>query len=98
MDARHGKRRGLVDRHDLRMRMRRADELDVEEPLDLRVESVARRALHDERTGGRGQAAAKGLACADLLDIVLAVQRILDRAVAGAAAEIAFQGRAEILP
>src|SRR4030095_6477343 len=46
----------------------------------------------------RRQAAAEGGAVGGILDIVLAVERVLDRAIAGAAADIAFQGDAEFLP
>ena len=78
--------------------MRRAQHLDVQQAFDRRIERVARRAAHHLRAGGRRQAAAEGGAGAGVLDIGLAVERVLDRAIAGAAADIALQRSAEILP
>src|SRR5579872_3440479 len=79
------------------MRMRRAGKLDVEQLCDLGVKRVARRTLHDERARWCRQAAAERFARIDLLDIGLAVERILDWAIAGAAADIALQRCAEVL-
>ncbi len=98
MHAGHGQRRGLVDRDDLGVRMRRAGELDVQQTLHRRIEGIARRAAHHLRSGRRRQAAAEGGAGSGVFDIVLAVKRVLDRAIAGAAAYVSFQRRAEILP
>ena len=88
----------LVDRDDSGVRMRRAQHLDVQQAFDRGIEGVARRAAHHLRSGGRRQAAAEGGAGGGVFDIGLAVECVLDRAVAGAAAQIAFQRRAEILP
>ena len=60
MDAGNGQRRGLVDRDDPGVRMRRAQQLDVQQALDRDVEGVARRAAHHLRAGRRRQAAAEG--------------------------------------
>ena len=70
----------------------------MREACDFGVERVARRSLHDERPRRRGQAPAKGFAGLDLLDIDFAVEGILDGAIAGAAADIALQRGAEVLP
>ncbi|MGY4503057.1 hypothetical protein ACVWYH_007014 [Bradyrhizobium sp. GM24.11] len=95
--AGYGHRRRSVDRDDPGMRMRRAQQLDVQQAVDLRVERVARRAADDVRARGRRQAAAEGIAGLDAcLDIGLAVDRILDRAIAGAAADISLQRSAEV--
>src|SRR5450631_3353682 len=97
MDAGYVERRGLVDRDDPRMRMRRALELDMQQALDGGIERIARRAAYHLRTGGRGQAAAERIAGACVLAIGLAVKGVLDRTIAGAATQIAFQRGAEIL-
>ncbi len=70
----------------------------MQQAIDHGVEGVARRTLDHERTGRRRQAAAEGFAGADLLDVGLAVERVLDRAIAGAAADIALERNAELLP
>ena len=67
-------------------------------PSTCRIERIARRAAHHVRPGGRRQAAAEGGAGGGVLDIGLAVERVLDRAIAGAAADIALQRGAEVLP
>ena len=46
MHAGNGQRCRLVDRDDPRMRMRRAQQLDVQQALDRGIEGVARRAAH----------------------------------------------------
>ncbi len=69
----------------------------MKQPFDDRVEGVARRAPHDLRSRWRGQAAAECGARGGILDIGLAVERVLDRAITGAAAEIALERCAEIL-
>src|SRR6202789_3046896 len=78
--------------------MRRAKNLDMKQAFDLGVEGVARRAAHHEGTSRRGQAAAERVAGSGVFDVGLAVERILDRAIAGAAADIALQRRTKILP
>ena len=65
--------------------------------LDGRIEGVARFAPHHLRSCGGRQAAAEGGARGGVFDIDLAVERVFDRTIAGAAAQIAFQRRAEIL-
>ena len=76
--------------------MRRAKHLDVEQAFDLGIEGVALRAAHHERPCRRRQAAAERIAGVGLLNIGLAVERVLDRAIPGAAADVAFQRGAEI--
>src|SRR5205807_3230608 len=93
----YGERRRLVDRDDPGVRMRRSQQLDVQQTFDSCVEGVAGGASHDVRPGGRRQAATKRRARGGVFDIGLAVERVFDRAIAGAAAEIALQGCAEIL-
>ena len=78
--------------------MRRAQKLDVQQPFHFRIERIARRAAHHLRPGGGRQAAAERRAGGGVLDIGLAVERGLDRAIAGAAADVAFQRGAEVLP
>ena len=67
-------------------------------PSDRHVEGIARRTAHHLRSGGRRQAAAERGAGRGILDVGLVMERVLDGAVAGAAADIAFQRCAEILP
>ncbi|MGY4481078.1 hypothetical protein ACVWWR_000269 [Bradyrhizobium sp. LM3.2] len=69
----------------------------MQQAVNLRVERVARLAAHDVRACWRRQAAAECGAGLDvLIEIGLAEQRILDRTIAGAAADIALQRHAEI--
>src|SRR3954468_22378966 len=69
----------------------------MEQALDRGVESVARRAAHNVLTRGRREAAAeRGAGLNVPLDVGLAEERILDRTIAGAAANVALQRRAEI--
>src|SRR3954463_4528995 len=69
----------------------------MQQAVNLRVERVARLAAHDIGASWRRQAAAECGAGLDvLLDIGLAEQRILDRTIPGAAADIALQRDAEI--
>src|SRR4051812_21668454 len=69
----------------------------MQQAVNLRVERVARLAAHDIGASWRRQAAAECGAGLDvLLDIGLAEQRILDRTIPGAAADIALQRHAEI--
>ena len=97
--AGHGHRRRSVDRDDPCMRMWRAQQLDVQQAVDLRVERIARRAANDVGARGCRQAAAERAAGLDArLDIGLAVDRVLDRTIAGAAADVALQRGAEIGP
>ena len=95
--AGYGHRRRSVDRDDPGVRMRRAEQLDVQKVIDCGVERVARLAADDVRAGRCRQAAAERAAGLDaVLDIGLAVDRILDRTIAGAAADVALQRGAEI--
>src|SRR3954454_7766346 len=69
----------------------------MQQAINLRVERVARLAAHDIGASWRRQAAAECGAGLDVrLDIGLADQRILDRTIPGAAADIALQRDAEI--
>src|SRR4051812_4452805 len=69
----------------------------MQQAINLRVERVARLAAHDIGASRRRQAAAECGAGLDVrLDIGLAEQRILDRTIPGAAADIALQRRAKI--
>ena len=96
--AGNAERRALVDRDDFRVRMRRTQHLDVQQAFRRDIERIARCAAHDLRSGGGREAAAECGAGGGVFDVVLAVQRILDRAIAGATADIAFQRGAEVLP
>ena len=71
--------------------MRRAQHLEVQQALDRDVHRVVRLAGQDGVGEGIGQAGAAGLAGDVLLDVALAVQRVDDRAIAGAAADIALE-------
>ena len=80
-----------VDRNDPGMWVRRAQELDVKQAFDLGVERIALHATHHLRPGRSRQAAAEGFARTDLLDIVLAIERVLDRTIAGTAADVTLE-------
>ncbi len=92
------KRGALVDRNDLRVRMRRTQHLDVQHTFQRDIERIARRAAHDLRSGGGREAAAECGAGGRVFDVVLAVECVFDRAVAGATADVALQRGAEVLP
>ena len=96
--ARHGHRLVALDRLDARMRMRRAQHFQMQRAVRGNVERVARLS-GDDRLGERiAQAPAAGfLSRGLLLDIDHAVQRIVDRVIAGAAAKIALQHMRQIL-
>ena len=98
MDAGNAQRRCLVDRDDSGVRMRRAQNLDVQQAFDNRIEGVGSCAPHELRSGGGRQAAAECGAGCRVLNIVLAIKGVFDRTIAGASAQIAFQRCAEILP
>src|ERR1700682_118755 len=70
----------------------------MQQAFDGRIEGIARSTLHHLRSRGCRQAAAERGACGSVLDIDLAVQRVFDRTIAGAAANVALQRGAEILP
>src|SRR5580692_10944694 len=96
MHAADRERFAAVDRDDFGVRVRRAKDLDVEQAFDLRIEGITLRAAHQQRPRRRRQAAAERMARGGVLDIGLAVERVLDRTVAGAATDIPLQRRAEI--
>ena len=98
LHASNVQRRGLVDRDNLCVRMRRAQQLDVQRAFHGCIEGVGSRAPHHLRSGGCRQAAAECGARDGVFAIRLAVQRVFDGTIAGAAAQIAFQRCAEILP
>ncbi len=89
---------GLVDRDDFGVRMRRAQQLDVQRAFHNCIEGVGSRAPHHLRPGRRGQAAPECGARDRIFDIRLAVECVFDRAIPGAAAQIAFERGAEVLP
>ena len=96
-DAGHRKRLVALDRFDARMRMRRAQNFQMQRVLRRQVERVMRFA-GDDRLGERAaHAPAAGVAGGVLLDIDHAVQRIVDRVIAGAAAEITFQHARQVI-
>src|SRR5207253_525149 len=70
----------------------------MQQALYRGIEGVARRAAHYQRSGGRRKAAAERGAGCGILDVGLAVKRIFDRAIAGAAAEVSLERSAEVLP
>src|SRR5947207_1025724 len=70
----------------------------MQQALDHRIEGVARHAAYHERSGRGGEAAAERGAGSGILDVGLAVKRIFDRAIAGAAAEVSLERSAEVLP
>ena len=95
--AGHRERGGLVDRDDARVGVRRVQHLQVQHAVDLGVHRVLGAA--GDHVGGRGRAdaGADGLAGRGLLDPDDAVDRILDRAIAGAAAEVSLQRARQVL-
>ena len=91
-DARH--RRGLValDGFDARMRMRRAQHLEMQHVLHRRhVERVARLPRHDRLGEWAAEAGSAGAAGDILFDGFDAVERVDDALIARAAAEIALE-------
>src|SRR5436305_9121589 len=70
----------------------------MQQALDRGIEGVARRATHHQRSGRRRQATAERGACGGILDVGLAVERIFDRTIAGAAAQVSLERSAEVLP
>ena len=89
-DARHGERRRAVDAEDACMGVRRAHQPDVQRAgrcLDIEGEGGGTR--HDLAHGGRRQIAA--MAARVRVRVDDPVDRIGDRAIAGAAADVALQ-------
>ena len=95
--ARHAQGLGPVDARDARMGVRRAQHLQVQQALNGGVHRVARLAGQDGVGKRVRQAGAAGLAGQVLLDVDPAVQRVLDRAIARTAAEVALQGMRQIV-
>ena len=73
------------------MRMRRAQQLDVAQALDRYVEGEARLAGDDIGAGRRRHIVADAAAGVAIFGVAFPCDRILDGAIAGAAAQIAFQ-------
>ncbi len=95
-DARHRQRGAPVDGQDPRMGVRRAPHLEVQQVLDRQVHRVAGLAGQDRGREGVGQAGAERLAGDVRLDVAAAVQGVIDRPVAGAAAQVALQRMGQI--
>ncbi len=91
-DTGYGQCLGPVDARDAGMGVRRAQHLEVQQSLDGDVHRVVGLARQDGVGEGIGQAGAAGLAGDVLLDVAPSVQRVDDRAVAGATADVALQG------
>ena len=70
----------------------------MQQAFDRGIEGVSRRAAYHLRAGRGGEAAAERGAGCGILDVGLAVQRIFDRAIAGAAAEVSLERSAKVLP
>ncbi len=98
VDTWNRKRRVPVDGDDPSVRVRRTQHPDVKQAFDCGVKRVARSPTHHLRTGRSREAAAEGSTGRGILDVVLAVESVLDGAIAGAAADVSFQGDAEVLP
>ena len=96
--ARHRQCGVFADRFDARMGMRRPQQLKMQETGRRDIERILRAAADNGRTGGCRHAAAASAAGLGLLDLAHAANGILDRAIAGATANIAFQSPGEILP
>ena len=90
-DAGDGERLALVDLLEARMGMRRAQHLEVQHALHRDVHRVVRLARQDGVGERVGQAGAQRLAGDVVLDVLLALQGIDDRAIAGAAADVALE-------
>ena len=96
--SRHGHRLVALDRLDPRMRMRRAQHLQMQRAFGRHVERVMRLAGDDGFGKRVAQAPAAGFDAGDIVfDIDHAMQRIVDAVIAGAAAKIALQHMRQIL-
>ncbi len=98
MHAGHGERSIFVNRPDSRVRVRRTQKLEVQKTFRDDVERIARGTGDDGARRRRGHAAAAGIARLGLLDRGDATNGVFDRAIAGAAADIALQRPGQILP
>ena len=96
--TRHGRRALAPDAEDLRMRVRRAQHLEVQQPFHRDIHRVAGAAGHDRFAERIGQARPAGLAGHVGLGRCHAVDRVGDRAISRAAAEIAFQRVRQVGP
>ena len=97
-DAGHGLRLVALDRFDARMRMRRAQQFQMQHAVHRRhIEGVMRVAADDRLGEWIAHAPAAGLSGNILLDIDHAVQRIVDAVIAGAAAQITLQHARQVL-
>ena len=95
-DAGDGERLIATYRRDPRVRVRRAQQLEMQQPRRRDIHGVARRSADDGACRRRRHVAAAGVAGLGLLDRLAAVQRLIDRAVAGAAADVALQRPIEV--
>ena len=98
MHAGHGQRLVFVDRADARVRVRRAQKFHVKQAVDRDIEREARLAGDHIGPGRRRHAVADRFAGRGILDVAHAADRVRDRAIAGAAADIALQRAAEVRP
>ena len=96
--ARHCQRVVLTDRFDACMRVRRTEQLQMQEFGWRKIERVARGAADDRARRRRRHAAAASVAGFGLLDRVHAADGIFDRAIPGAAADVALERPGQILP
>ena len=93
----HGQRLVLADRRDARVRVRRAQDFEVQRAFGRRdVEGVAGRSGDDRRAERVAQARAGRFAGDVFLGFADAVDGIVDAAVAGAPAQVAFEMVREI--
>ncbi len=90
-DAWDAQRRAFVDGTDARMRMRRAQQFDVQQALRREIHGEARFAGHHVGAGRSGDVMADAFAGFGDFYFVLAGDGVLDGTIAGAAADIAFQ-------
>src|ERR1700733_4783101 len=79
------------------MRVRRAQQLEMKETFGRNVERVARAAADDGRAGRRRHASAASVPRVGVLDLTDAADGALDRAIAGAAANVAFERPCQIV-
>ncbi len=95
-DPGHGERLLVADRQDAGMGVRRAQELHVQQAVDRDVEGVTRLAGHHGRPGRRRHIAAARRGRVGLVDVAHAAHGVLDGAISGAPAQIAFEGIGEV--
>ncbi len=95
--AGHRQRGGLVDRHDAGVRVRRVQHLQVQHAVHLGVHRELGATGHHVGRRRCPDAGADGLAGRRLLDLDDAVDRVLDRAVARAAAQVSLQRARQVL-